>query len=112
MITIKMLMLQTDTHYENLLNWNIYEFNKLTIKSLNFIIKYIVWFALLAWPFSVFAIYAWRFQPHLLHITLQLAFLVLLILLIMLHINNKENFIIIITIINYFNSFRIANYET
>jgi 4-amino-4-deoxy-L-arabinose transferase-like glycosyltransferase len=53
--------------------WNLAQLTWPNLKALNFLFRYGMWFFWPAWPFALWAIYAWRRQRYALHIALPFA---------------------------------------
>jgi 4-amino-4-deoxy-L-arabinose transferase-like glycosyltransferase len=65
------------------LAWNLSQFSLPSWHTLKFFSRVGMWFFWPAWPFALWAIYAWRRQHHLLHIVVPLSFVGALTLLIL-----------------------------
>jgi 4-amino-4-deoxy-L-arabinose transferase-like glycosyltransferase len=65
-----------DTAYAAWIAWNKKQFGLPSWNSAKYVLKNIWWFAWPAWPFSAWAIYAWRRQQQALHIFLPVALLI------------------------------------
>jgi 4-amino-4-deoxy-L-arabinose transferase-like glycosyltransferase len=65
------------------LDWNMSQVGVPTWHTLKFVARVGMWFFWPAWPFALWAIYAWRRQHHLLHIVVPLSFVGALTLLIL-----------------------------
>ena len=72
------------------LAWNAEQFALPSWDTLSYLLKNGIWFAWPAWPFAGWAVYAWRKQHNMLHITLPLTFLIALALLALLNPNSEE----------------------
>src|SRR5450830_1553962 len=93
-LAIGALLPEASAQFSTWLSWNIYQLNWPTLASLKFFAKYGVWFAWPAWPFAGWAVYAWRRQPHSLHISLPLAFFIPLTLLVLLNVHSEEGILL------------------
>lgn len=88
------LLPETAAQFDTWVSWNNYQINWPTLASLKFFVKYGVWFAWPAWPFAGWAIYAWRQQPHSLHISLPLAFFLPLTALVLINVHSEEGMLL------------------
>lgn len=70
--------------------WNYRQIGAPTLPTLQYFFKNAIWFAWPAWPFAIWAIYAWRRQHEALHITLPLTFFGALVVLAFLNPHGEE----------------------
>ncbi len=70
--------------------WNAEQLGWPSWDTLSYLLKNGIWFAWPAWPFAGWAIYAWRKQHNVLHITLPVTFLIALTLLALLNPNSED----------------------
>lgn len=70
-----------DSPYQAWVFWNRHEFFRPSFNSIDYFLKYSIWFTWPAWPFAAWAVYAWRRQTAALHIAIPLSFLITLIVL-------------------------------
>lgn len=70
--------------------WNYRQIGMPTWSTLQYFSKNAIWFAWPAWPFAIWAVYAWRRQHEALHITLPLTFFGALVLLALLNPHGEE----------------------
>lgn len=94
MLSTRALLPDAASQFDTWISWNNYQINWPTLASLKFFIKYSVWFAWPAWPFAGWAIYAWRHQPHSLHISLPLAFFIPLTLLVLINVHSEQGMLL------------------
>ena len=74
-----------------LIEWNLTQIGFPNPGAVLYFFKNSVWFFWPAWPFALWAIYAWRRQRHDLHIVLALSFVVALTLLALFNPTREEN---------------------
>ncbi|WP_293779618.1 glycosyltransferase [uncultured Oxalicibacterium sp.] len=72
------------------LDWNWQQLGIPTLSTTKYFFKNAIWFAWPAWPFAIWAVYAWRRQYEALHITLPLAFFSALVILALLNPSGEE----------------------
>ncbi len=65
--------------------WNYRQISAPALLTTTYFLKNVIWFAWPAWPFAIWAVYAWRRQHEALHITLPLTFFSALLLLALLN---------------------------
>ncbi|CAL60896.1 Conserved hypothetical protein, putative glycosyltransferase [Herminiimonas arsenicoxydans] len=70
--------------------WNVRQIGMPSWSTLQYFLKNAIWFAWPAWPFAIWAIYAWRRQHEALHITLPLTFFASLLVLALLNPRGEE----------------------
>ncbi len=70
--------------------WNYHQIGLPSWPTLQYFLKNTIWFAWPAWPFAIWAIYAWRRQHEALHITLPLTFFATLLILALLNPRGEE----------------------
>lgn len=70
--------------------WNYGQIGMPSWPTLRYFLKNVIWFAWPAWPFAIWAVYAWRRQHEALHITLPLTFFASLLLLALLNPHGDE----------------------
>ncbi|MFJ7565390.1 ArnT family glycosyltransferase [Herminiimonas sp. NPDC097707] len=70
--------------------WNVRQIGMPSWSTLQYFLKNAIWFAWPAWPFAIWAIYAWRRQHEALHITLPLTFFAALLVLALLNPRGEE----------------------
>lgn len=70
--------------------WNYRQIGAPTLPTLQYFFKNAIWFAWPAWPFAIWAVYAWRHQHEALHITLPLTFFGALVLIALLNPRGEE----------------------
>jgi 4-amino-4-deoxy-L-arabinose transferase-like glycosyltransferase len=70
--------------------WNYRQLSMPSWSTTQYFLKNAVWFAWPAWPFAIWAVYAWRRQHEALHITLPLTFFTSLLLLAFLNSRAEE----------------------
>lgn len=70
--------------------WNYQQVDAPTLATLDYFLKNIIWFAWPAWPFAIWAVYAWRRQHEALHVTLPLTFFATLLVFALLNPNGEE----------------------
>lgn len=70
--------------------WNYRQIGAPTLPTLQYFFKNAIWFAWPAWPFAIWAVYAWRRQHEALHITLPLTFFGVLVLIAFLNPHGEE----------------------
>lgn len=70
--------------------WNVRQISMPSWSTLQYFLKNAIWFAWPAWPFAIWAIYAWRRQHEALHITLPLTFFASLLVLALLNPRGEE----------------------
>jgi 4-amino-4-deoxy-L-arabinose transferase-like glycosyltransferase len=70
--------------------WNYRQIGAPSLPTLQYFLKNAIWFAWPAWPFAIWAVYAWRRQHEALHITLPLTFFGTLVLLALLNPRGEE----------------------
>jgi len=66
-------------------SWNIAQLALPNLKALSTFLKDGVWFFWPAWPFALWAVYAWRRQSNLLHIVVPMTFVAIATVLLLLH---------------------------
>jgi 4-amino-4-deoxy-L-arabinose transferase-like glycosyltransferase len=76
--------------FGNWLEWNLDQLGWPTWATVQYMLSNGIWFTWPAWPFAIWAVYAWRRQHDALHITLPLAFLAGLLLLALLNPHGEE----------------------
>jgi 4-amino-4-deoxy-L-arabinose transferase-like glycosyltransferase len=79
--------------YEAWLAWNKRQFGLPSWDATKYLLKNVLWFAWPAWPFSAWAIYAWRRQRAL-HIFLPLAFFVAFVVLAIINPHSEESLMV------------------
>ena len=79
------------TPIEAWVTWNYDQIGLSSIDAIVFFFKNGIWFFWPAWPFAIWAVYAWRRQRHDLHIVLALSFIVVLTALILFNPNRDES---------------------
>jgi len=72
------------------MTWNVSQVGWPTWDTLQYLLSNGIWFAWPAWPFAIWAVYAWRRQHDALHITLPLALLGGLLILALLNPHGEE----------------------
>lgn len=70
--------------------WNYHLVDAPSWSTLQYFLKNAIWFAWPAWPFAIWAVYAWRRQHAALHITLPLTFFAALLVLALLNSHGEE----------------------
>ncbi|HTH44081.1 MAG TPA: glycosyltransferase [Oxalicibacterium sp.] len=70
--------------------WNLDQLAWPTWSTLQYLLSNGIWFTWPAWPFAIWAVYAWRRQHEALHITLPLAFLAALVVLALLNSHGDD----------------------
>jgi 4-amino-4-deoxy-L-arabinose transferase-like glycosyltransferase len=74
--------------------WNLRQFNLPTWEALKYFLVNGVWFAWPAWPFALWAVYAWRKQYLSLHIALPFIFCNMIALLALLNVHSEEGILL------------------
>ncbi len=64
-------------------SWNLGQLSLPTFSTLNYFLRYGIWFTWPAWPFAGWAVYAWRKQRTALHIALPVTFVIVSIVLVL-----------------------------
>lgn len=93
-LTMRALLPQADVQSFTWPGWSSQQLSWPTLDSLNFFAKYSVWFTWPAWPFAGWALYAWRRQPHSLHIALPLAYFIPAFLLVLFDAHNEKGMLL------------------
>lgn len=70
--------------------WNYRQIGAPNLPTFQYFFKNAIWFAWPAWPFAIWAVYAWRRQYEALHITLPLTFFGALVLIALLNPRGEE----------------------
>ncbi|GGC09039.1 hypothetical protein GCM10007205_17730 [Oxalicibacterium flavum] len=70
--------------------WNYEQFGWPSLPTAQYFFKNAIWFAWPAWPFAIWAVYAWRRQRETLHITLPLSFFGALFIIALLNPSGEE----------------------
>jgi len=78
------------------LAWNLSQIGMPTWGTLRYFVTNSIWFAWPAWPFAIWAVYAWRRQHEALHITLPLTFFTTLLILAMLNPRADESSLLLL----------------
>ncbi|WP_151447427.1 ArnT family glycosyltransferase [Lacisediminimonas profundi] len=76
------------------LEWNAGQLGAPGFHNLAYLLKYGIWFTWPAWPFALWAVYAWRHQASALHIRLPLAVLAAVILLALVNPHSDESILL------------------
>jgi 4-amino-4-deoxy-L-arabinose transferase-like glycosyltransferase len=72
------------------LTWNLSQIGAPSWPTLRYFLANSIWFAWPAWPFAIWAVYAWRRQHEALHITLPLTFFAVVVTLALLNPHGEE----------------------
>tara|TARA_R110001599_G_scaffold171353_1_gene362120 strand:- start:107304 stop:109046 length:1743 start_codon:yes stop_codon:yes gene_type:complete len=78
------------------LTWNLTQIGTPTWHTLRYFSSNSIWFAWPAWPFAIWAVYAWRRQHEALHITLPLTFFSTLLILALLNPSTDESSLLLL----------------
>lgn len=74
--------------------WNSRQIGMPSWHTFQYFLKNAIWFAWPAWPFAIWAVYAWRRQREALHIALPLTFFAALLTLALLHPRGEESILL------------------
>jgi len=77
--------------FNALISWNFAQIALPSLDNLQFFFKYGIWFFWPAWPFAIWAVYAWRRQRLDLHMVLPLSFVLVLTALVLINPIREES---------------------